>query len=95
MSAHVLLNVFNELRKSDKMRGLSRILSLFCNAFNKFIQLYKSTNVRFYLSYDIKITLESHFWRKKVRFCLYVHNVIMDAISCWDRADLLALVCDV
>ena len=32
---------------------------------------------------------------KKVRFCLYVHNVIMDAISCWDRADLLTLVCDV
>ena len=23
-------------------------------------------NVRFYLSYDIKITLKSHFWRKKV-----------------------------
>ena len=22
--------------------------------------------VRFYLSYDIKITLKSHFWRKKV-----------------------------
>ena len=26
---------FNELRKRDKMRGLSSILSLFCNAFNK------------------------------------------------------------
>ena len=24
-----------------------------------------STNVRFYLSYDIKNTLKSHFWRKK------------------------------
>ena len=24
-----------------------------------------STNVRFYLSYDIKITLKSHFYRKK------------------------------
>ena len=29
MSAHVLLNLLNELRKSDKMRGLSSILSLF------------------------------------------------------------------
>ena len=36
MSAHVLLNVFYELRKRDKMRGLPRILSLFRNDFNKF-----------------------------------------------------------
>ena len=33
MSAHVLLNLLNELRKSDKMRG---ILSLFRDYFNKF-----------------------------------------------------------
>ena len=36
MSVHVLLNLLNELRKSDKMRDLSSILSLFCNEFNKF-----------------------------------------------------------
>ena len=36
MSAHVLLNSINELRKRDKMRDLSSILSLFCNEFNKF-----------------------------------------------------------
>ena len=36
MSAHVLLNFLNELRKRDKMRGLPRILSLFRNKFNKF-----------------------------------------------------------
>ena len=36
MSAHVLLNLLNKLRKSDKMRGLPRILSLFCNKFSKF-----------------------------------------------------------
>ena len=36
MSAHVLLNLLNELGKSDKMRGLSSILSLFSNEFNKF-----------------------------------------------------------
>ena len=35
MSAHILLNLLNELRKRDKMRGLSSILSLFCNEFNK------------------------------------------------------------
>ena len=36
MSAHVLLNLLNELRKGDKMRGLSSIIYLFCNEFNKF-----------------------------------------------------------
>ena len=36
MSAHVLLNLLNELGKRDKMRGLSSILSLFRNEFNKF-----------------------------------------------------------
>ena len=36
MSAHVLLNLLNELGKSDKMRGLPSILSLFRNKFNKF-----------------------------------------------------------
>ena len=36
MSAHVLLNLLNELGKRDKMRGLPSILSLFRNKFNKF-----------------------------------------------------------
>ena len=36
MIVHVLLNSLNELRKSDIMRGLSNILSLFRNEFNKF-----------------------------------------------------------
>ena len=40
MSAHVLLNLLNELGKSDKMRGLSSILSLFRN---KILKLIKNT----------------------------------------------------
>ena len=36
MSAHVLLNLLNELRNSGKMRGLPNILSIFCNEFNRF-----------------------------------------------------------
>ena len=36
MSAYVLLNLSNELRKNDKMRGLPSILSLFRNKFNQF-----------------------------------------------------------
>ena len=47
MSANVLFNLLNELGKRDKMRSLSSILSLFRNEINI------STNVRFYLSYDI------------------------------------------
>ena len=36
MSALVLLNLLNELWKSDTMRGLSSILSVFRNEFNEF-----------------------------------------------------------
>ena len=42
MSAHVLLNLFNELRKRDKMLGLPNTLSLFRNEFDKF----KNTGAR-------------------------------------------------
>ena len=36
MSAYVLLNSLNKLRKRDKMRGLPSILSHFRSEFNKF-----------------------------------------------------------
>ena len=36
MSAHVSLNLLNELRKRDKIRDLSSNLSLIPNKFNKF-----------------------------------------------------------
>ena len=36
MSAPIVLNLLSELRKSDKMRGLPSILSLFRNEFYKF-----------------------------------------------------------
>ena len=36
MSAQVLLNYIHELRKRYEMRGVSIILSLFRNEFNKF-----------------------------------------------------------
>ena len=62
MSAHVLLNLLNELGKRDKMRGLPSILSLFfCNEFNKF----NKTGARMLDSiYHMTNTLKSHFWRK-------------------------------
>ena len=40
-------------------------------------------NVIFYLSYDIKITLKSHLWSKKIKIlslytqCCYEHHYIM------------------
>ena len=42
------------------------ILSLFRNKFNKFNNT-GVLNVRFYLSYDIKIILKSYFWWENVR----------------------------
>ena len=54
MNARVFLNLLNELRKRDKMRGMPSILSLFRNLYNKFIIQEHVTNVRFYLSRDIK-----------------------------------------
>ena len=65
MSARGLLNILNKLRKIDKMQGLPSISCLFRNKFNKFNNT-GATNVRFYLSYDMKITLKSHFCRKNV-----------------------------
>ena len=63
MSAHVLLNLLNELGKRDKMRGLPSILSLFRNEFNKF----NNTRAGMLDSiYHMTNTLKSHFWRKNV-----------------------------
>ena len=63
MSAHVLLNLLNELGKRDKMRGLPSILSLFRNKFNKF----NNTRVPMLDSiYHMTNTLKSHFSRKNV-----------------------------
>ena len=65
MSAHVLLNLLNELRKRDKMQGLLSILSLFCNKLNKF------NNTRARMLDSIYHTLKSHFWREKFRVLPY------------------------
>ena len=75
MSAHVLLNLLNELWKRDKMQGLPSILSLFRNEFNKF----NNTRARVLDSiYHMKNTLKSHFWCKK-RY----NFVIMYATLLW------------
>ena len=59
MSAHILLNLLNKLRKRDKMRGLPSVLSLFRNEFNKF----NNTGARMLDTfYYMTNTLKSHFW---------------------------------
>ena len=78
MSAHVLLNLLNELGKRDKMRGLPSILSLFRNEFNKF----NNTRARMLDSiYHMTNTLKSHFWSKNVILLSYDRNVVMDVIT--------------
>ena len=60
------------------MRGLPSILLLFRKEFNKF----NNTGARMLDSiYHITTTLKSHFWRKDVIICHYVHNVVMDVIT--------------
>ena len=75
MSAHILLNLSNELGKRDKMRGLPSILSLFRNEFNKF------NNIKARMLYSIYHMIKSHFCRKNVIICHYVRNVVMDVIT--------------
>ena len=63
MSAHVLLNLLNELGERDKMRGLPSILSLFHNEYYKF----NNTIARMLDSiYHMTNTLKSRFWRSNV-----------------------------
>ena len=85
MSAHVLLNLLNELGKSDKLRGLPSILLLFRSEFNKF----NNTGARM-LDYIYHMTnnLKSHFWCKNViilslctQRCYGRHNVSRKSVN--------------
>ena len=60
MSAHVLLNLLNELGKRNKMLGKPRILSVFPNSFNKFNNAI--ARMLDYI-YHMTNTLKSDFWR--------------------------------
>ena len=82
MSAHVLLNLLNELGKRDKMRGLPSILSLFRNELNKF---NKTTAQMLDYIYHMALRLLWNFISaiKTLYFCYYVHvcNVVMDVMT--------------
>ena len=84
MSAQVLLNLLNELRKRVKCEAC-RAFSLFRNEFNKF----NNTRARMLDSiYHMTNTLKSHFWRKNVRIlslctqrCYGLHNISRKLIN--------------
>ena len=65
MSVHLLFNLLNKLEKRDKIRGLTSILSLFRNDFNKF----NNTGARMLDS--IYHILKSYFGVKSVRILPY------------------------
>ena len=68
MSAHVLLNWLNKLRKRDHLRGLPSILALFRNKFNKL----NNTRARMLDSIyhmTLKLFLNHVFGVKTIGFC--------------------------
>ena len=79
MRAHVLLNLLNEMGKSDKMRGLPSILLLFRNKFK-----FNNTGARMldFLYHKTLNLLKNHiFGMKKSRFCTLLCNIIMEVIT--------------
>ena len=80
MSARVLLNLLNELGKSDKMRGLPTLLLLFRNEFNKFNNTRAWMLVSIY-HMTLKFIKNLIFSVKTSRFCHLLRNVIMDVIT--------------
>ena len=81
MSAHVLLNLLNELRKSDKMRGLSILLCFFFrNEFNKFNNTGAQILDSLY-HMPLKLINNRIFGVKTSKFCHLLRNFIMDFIT--------------
>ena len=71
MSAHVLLNLLNELGKRDKMRGF------FATRFNKFNKTRAQMLDSIY-HMTLKLLQNRIFGIKTSRFCHLLRNVIMD-----------------
>ena len=80
MSAYVLLNLLNEMRKRDKMRGLTSILSPSRNAFNKFNNTGPPMLDSFY-HMTLKILNNSILRAKTSRLCHFLRNIIMKLLS--------------
>ena len=90
MSAHVLLNLLNELGKTDKMQGLQSILSFFHSKLNKFNKTraqmldsiyYMKLRLPWYLISAVKSVIIRLWTYLLTKFCHYVHKVVMDVIT--------------
>ena len=80
MIAHFLLNLLNELRKSDKMRDLSSILSLFPMSLINSIQ-YKSTMLDSIYHMTLKLIENRFLAFQTSKFCHLLRNIMMDVIT--------------
>ena len=79
MSAHVLLNLLDELEKSDKMRGLPSILSFFRKEFGKFNNVGARMLDSFYhMTFKL---IKNRILALTSRCYHLLHNVIMDVIT--------------
>ena len=90
MSAHVLSNLLNELRKRDMMRGWPSILSLFRNEFNKF----NNTRARILYSFHhmtLRLLRSLISDVKTLYFCHYVRIFVMDVITFPENLYCMAL----
>ena len=89
MGAHVLLNLWDELGKRGKMRGLlkKQLILLFCSKFNEF------NNTRVHMLDSIyhmalKLLWNHIFGMKMLEFCHYACNAVMDVMT--KHADLIS-----
>ena len=71
MSAHFLLNLLNELRKRDKMRGLLSVVSLFRREFNTLNNNTGALMLDSIHHMTFKIILKSYFCLENVRVLPY------------------------
>ena len=70
MSAHVLLNLLNELGKSVKMRGLRFFATSVINSI-----IVSGLRMLDFINHV------THFWRENVRVLPYIHDVVKSIIS--------------
>ena len=76
-----LLNLLNELGKSDKMRDFKSIYLFFATRYNKFNSAGARMLGSKYIYHKTLKLLKTHiFLADKVKICHYVRNVIMNVI---------------